>query len=82
MKEYTRQKIINFAETFSLVAKMTIVQVLLALAIAHSWTIYQMDVKNAFLQEDLFEKVFMQLPLSFTEDVSYRKKGLLSLFMA
>jgi hypothetical protein len=41
---------------------MTIVQTLIAMAASSSWTISQMDVKNAFLHGDLHEEVYIYPP--------------------
>jgi hypothetical protein len=49
----------DFDETFAPVAHMTIVQTLIAVAASSSWTISQMNVKNAFLHGDLLEEVYM-----------------------
>lgn len=55
---------IDYDETFALVAKITTVRLLLALAASKSWQLRQMDVKNAFLHVDLKEDIYMKLPSS------------------
>jgi hypothetical protein len=39
----------------------------LAIAVSHDWPIQQLDVKNAFLHDTLFEIVFCCQPTSFTD---------------
>lgn len=53
----------GYDEMFAPIAKITMVCILLALAAAQSWPLFQMDVKNAFLHGDLKENVYMHLPL-------------------
>ncbi|RDY04294.1 hypothetical protein CR513_12013, partial [Mucuna pruriens] len=53
---------LNYDETFALIAKMTTVHTILALAASRSWSIHQMDAKNTFLHGDPKEEVYIKLP--------------------
>jgi hypothetical protein len=48
VKGFSQQEGIDYTETFSPVAKMNSVRLILSLAARFGWKIHQMDVKSAF----------------------------------
>ena len=61
-KGFTQEYEIDYEETFTPVARISFVRALLTVAAASKWDLFQMDVKNAFLNGDLSEEVYMQPP--------------------
>ena len=68
-KGFTQTYGIDYQETFAFVAKINTIWVLLSLAVNSNWPLFQLDVKNAFLNGDLEEEVFMSLPPGFEEEL-------------
>ena len=49
---------VDYSDTFSLVAKLTSIQLFISLASTHGWDL-QLDIKNVFLYGDLAKVVYM-----------------------
>jgi hypothetical protein len=63
---FTQEYGVDYEETFAPVARLSSVRALLAVAASRHWSLSQMDVKNAFLNGDLSEEVYMQPPHGFS----------------
>ena len=64
-KGFTQKQGIDYFDTYSPVARIATIRVLVALASIHKMVIHQMDVKTTFLNGDLEEEVYMQQPEGF-----------------
>lgn len=53
---------VDYVETFAPVVKLTTIRIVLALAAAQDFECEQMDVTTAFLNGDLDEEIYMQVP--------------------
>ena len=67
---FTQEYDIDYEETFAPVARISSVCALLAVAAARKWDLFQMDVKNAFLNGELSEEVYMQPPPGLSVDLN------------
>ena len=56
---------IDYFDTYAPVARISTIRLLIALASIHDLVIHQMDVKTAFLNGDLDDKVYMEQPEGF-----------------
>ena len=63
----------DYLETFASVAKMNTVIILLSLTTNYNWDLQQFDVKNAFLNGDLKEEIYMEVPPGFGSDLTTKK---------
>ena len=64
-KGYTQKEGINYEETFSPVAMLKSIRILLVVAANLDYEIWQMDVKTTFLNGSLEEDIYMQQPEGF-----------------
>jgi hypothetical protein len=64
-KGYTQREGKDFFDTYSPVARLTMIHVLLSLAASHGLLVHQMDVKTTFLNGELKQKIYMTQPDRF-----------------
>nr|GEZ40805.1 hypothetical protein [Tanacetum cinerariifolium] len=86
-KGYAQKDGVDFEESFALVARLEAVRLFIVYAAHKSFTVYQMDVKIAFLYGPLKEEVYVNQPEGFVDpyhpDKVYRlKKALYGLKQA
>jgi hypothetical protein len=59
---------LDFNETFAPVVRLESIRMLLAYATHHSFKLFQMDVKNVFLNGPIKEEVYVEQPPSFESE--------------
>ena len=64
---YNQEEGIDYDETFTPMARMEAIRMLIAFAAHIEFKLYQMDVKSAFLNGFLQEEVFVKQPLGFED---------------
>ena len=72
-KGYVQQHGSDFEKTFSSIAHFENVKIVLALAAQRQWSVYQFDVKLAFLHGELQEEVYVGQPEGFVIEGSKEK---------
>ncbi|WCJ43066.1 Retrovirus-related Pol polyprotein from transposon RE1 [Euphorbia peplus] len=66
-KGYKQTQGVNFHESFSPVAKVVTVRLLLAIGAAKNWAIHQIDVNNAYLHGTIEEDIYLTPPPGYTK---------------
>jgi hypothetical protein len=66
-KGYSQMYSVDYTETFALVVKWNTIWVLFALAAFYNLELFQMDAITAFLNRDLDEVIYMDLPKGYEQ---------------
>jgi hypothetical protein len=64
-KDFTQREGIDYNEIFSPVSSKDSFRIIMALVTHYNLELHQMDVKTTFLNEDLYENVYMAQPKGF-----------------
>jgi len=66
-KGYCQEEGIDYDETYALVARLEAIQILLAISSLRQFKLFQMDMKNVFLNDFIKEEVYVAQPPEFTD---------------
>ncbi|GKD54893.1 retrovirus-related pol polyprotein from transposon TNT 1-94, partial [Tanacetum coccineum] len=66
-KGFRQEEGLDFEESFAPVAKLEAIRIFLANAASKNMTVYQMDMKTAFLNGELKEEVYVSQPKGFVD---------------
>ena len=61
-KDYTQIFGLEYGDTFSPVTKVAYIRLFIVMVTLQQWSLNQLDVKNAFLNGDLQEEIYMEQP--------------------
>lgn len=56
---------LDYGDTFSIVAKISLICLFLAMVAINHWSLHQLDIKNVFIHGELEEEVYMDQPPGF-----------------
>lgn len=69
-KGYVQERGIDFDEALAPVARLETIRLILSVATKENWLVRHLDVKLAFLHDDLKEEFYVTQPIGFTVQVN------------
>ena len=84
---FSQKEGIDYDEIFAPVARYTSIRIIISLATVFGWKLHQMDVKTAFLNDEVEQEVYIEQPEGFVihdkrSHVCKLKKALLTAYSA
>ena len=70
---FTKKPGIDFYETFSPVARLERIRIVIVVVAQKKWKIFQLDVKSTFLNGKLDEEIYVEQPQGFIVQGGRRK---------
>ena len=69
-KGFSQFQGVDYTKTFSLVAKMDSIRLVLTIVASKQWEVHHMDVKSDFIHGEIHEDIYMQKHKGFIHDPS------------
>ena len=69
-KGFSQVQGVDYHETFTPVAKMDSIPLVLAISTSKQWEVHHMDVKYAFIHGYIHEEIYMKQPKGYISDSS------------
>ncbi|BBH03176.1 ADP glucose pyrophosphorylase large subunit 1 [Prunus dulcis] len=66
-KGYKQEYDVDYTEVFAPVARHDTIRMVISIAAQNSWPIFQLDVKSAFLHDELQEQVYVEQPAGYVQ---------------
>jgi hypothetical protein len=73
VKGYKQEYGVDYKEVFAPVARLDTIRLVISVAAQNLWSIYQFDVKSAFLHGELQEDVYVEQPLGYEKQGNEKK---------
>jgi histone deacetylase 1/2 len=64
-KGYHQQYGVDFDDMFNPVIKPTTIRIMLSYTVSNQWLVREIDIQNAFLNDNLTEEIYMQQSLGY-----------------
>jgi len=80
VKGYAQIFGVDYLDTFTPVAHLYTIRILLVVAAQMNWKVYQLDVKSGYLNGALHEEIYDEKPEGFVDKVYLLKKALYWLY--
>ena len=74
VKSFTQEYEIDYEETIAPLARLSSVKTFISIFATCKWPLFHMDVKNAFLNGELSEEVYMKLPPGYSHPPGFPHK--------
>ena len=67
VKRYAQRQGKDYDDVFAPVARIEIIQIILAISVQFGWLVYHLDVKTTFLNGEISKEIYVQQPEGYED---------------